>query len=136
MKPRYRTHHRHAPASPWILAGLIAVTAIADPQIVTAQQTSSPDVCEAAERFAAADRATIKVAKASREEQLAAQETWHQALAALADQLPAGDARSAAETLRGAQTVASYDPWTEGQERAYRVLASDLEQRCNIELPR
>ncbi|MGH7577916.1 MAG: hypothetical protein ACREM1_22700 [Longimicrobiales bacterium] len=131
-----QTHPRRPLASAWILAGLIGVTTFAETQVVAAQTGSHEQLCEVAESFAAADRETIRVAKANREQQLAAQETWHQALAALADVLPAGDARSAAEVLRGAQTVASDEPWTGGQEKAYRVLAGHLEEHCNIELPR
>ncbi|MQA92809.1 MAG: hypothetical protein GEU90_21735 [Gemmatimonas sp.] len=97
-------------------------------------QTGSADICEVAQSFAEADRATDRVATASHEQQHAAQQAWREALGALAEQLPAGAARSAAETLRGAQTVVSDEPWTEEQETAHSVLAQDLKQRCDIEL--
>lgn len=135
MTPDHSTHRRHPLAWAWILASLICIMAFNDPQVAAAQ-TGSADVCEAAQKFAAADLEVGRVATASREEQLAAQQAWHAALAALADQLPAGNARSAAETLHGAQTVTSDKAWTEGQANAYKVLSQDLERRCNIQLQR
>lgn len=100
----HSAHHRRPLAFGLTLAGLVCIAAIGGPNFAAAQ-TAASDLCDVAKSFDAADRETIRVAMASRDEQLAAQETWHQALAALAEALPAGDVRTAAETLRGAQTV-------------------------------
>lgn len=93
MKRSDKTCRWNPLASSWILAGLIGVMTFGFPQIVAAQ-TGSTDVCEAAQKFAAADQEVDRVATASQQEQLAVQEAWHGARAALARQLPAGEARS------------------------------------------
>lgn len=135
MTGSHRTYRWYPLASARMLASLIGIMTFGTPQVVAAQ-TGSADVCEAARNFAAADLEVGRVATASQQEQLAAQEAWHEALAALAEQLPAGEARSAAETLHGAQTVASNEDWTEEQANAYKVLGQDLEERCNVQLQR
>ncbi|MGH7573531.1 MAG: hypothetical protein ACREM1_00130 [Longimicrobiales bacterium] len=134
MTPSETNYRRNPLAAAWILAGVICVMAF-HPQLAAAQ-TGSADVCGAAKDFAAADLEVGRVATASYDEQVAVQEAWHKALAALAEKLPAGEARSAAETLRGAKTVTSNEEWTEEQSNAYSVLSQDLEQRCNIQLDR
>lgn len=119
--------------SAWILAGLIGIMAFGNPQVVAAQ-TGSTETCEAAQNFAEADRDVDKFATGSYQEQLAAQEAWHEARGQLAKQLPAGEARSAAETLHDAKTVTSDEDWSQEHSNAYETLSKHLEKRCSVQL--
>lgn len=119
--------------SVWILAGLIGVMAFGNPQVVAAQNGSA-DVCDAALSFAQADQAVDRFATGSYQEQLAAQEAWHESRAALAKQLPPGEAKSAAETLHDAKTVAGDEEWSEEHKKAYQKLGKHLDERCNVQL--
>lgn len=135
MTVSHKTYRRRAFSPAWVLAGLIGLVMFGNPQVVAAQ-TESAELCDAAQNFAAADMEVDRVATGSYEEQLAVQKAWHTALAALTEQLPAGEARSAAEALRGAKTTVSDEEWNEKQLNAYQVLSRYLAHRCKIQLAR
>lgn len=135
MTGSHRMYRWHPLNPAWILAGMIGVMAFANPQAVAAQ-SGSAGTCDAAQNFAEADREVDRVATKSHQEQLAAQDAWHEARGTLAKQLPAGEARSAAETLHDAKTTTSDEEWSEEHSNAYETLSKHLAERCNVHIDR